>query len=175
MSLENCLEFPAPPTMAPAAIALVDWIYESNRAANSSQGSGPSISRFNATIPPPVPHMPTTSKRKMAKKPKKVIVTTMGLLPMDTSSKRRGSTPHIVEVGDNSDKVLDWGSSMFHAEIWHLGRPIPAFVPVLWIFSSLRWEISFLASELGHQNSTNTLHSPWYSTRNPNKGRKGVT
>ena len=31
MSLEDCLEFPAPPTMAPEAISLADQIFESNR------------------------------------------------------------------------------------------------------------------------------------------------
>ena len=54
--------------------------------------------------------MPTTSKRKMAKKPKKVIVTSAGLPPVDMSIRRRDSTPRIIEVPDDSDKVLDWGS-----------------------------------------------------------------
>ena len=36
MSLEDRLEYPAPPTMAPEAISLADWIFESNRAAHSS-------------------------------------------------------------------------------------------------------------------------------------------
>ena len=44
MSLEDCLEYPPPPTMAPEAISLADRIYESNRVAHSSQESGPSIS-----------------------------------------------------------------------------------------------------------------------------------
>ena len=79
MSLEDRLEYPIPPTMAPEAISLADWIFESTRASYSTQESGPSISRFDAMIPPPVPHMPTTSKRKTAKKPKKVIVASAGL------------------------------------------------------------------------------------------------
>ena len=62
-------------------------------------------------IPPPIPHMPTTSKRKMAKKPKKVVVASTGLPPVDMSVRRRDSTPCIVEVPDDSDEVLDWGSS----------------------------------------------------------------
>ena len=74
MSLKDRLEYPAPPTMAPEAISLADWISKSNRASHSTQESGPSISQFDAMIPPPVPHMPTTSKRKTAKKPKKVVV-----------------------------------------------------------------------------------------------------
>ena len=45
-------------------------------------------------IPPPVPHIPTTSKRKTAKKPKKVIITSAGLPPVDMSVRRRDSTPH---------------------------------------------------------------------------------
>ena len=61
-------------------------------------------------VPPPVPHMPTTSKRKTAKKPKKVIVTLAGLPPADISNRRRASTPRIMEVPEDSDKVLDWGS-----------------------------------------------------------------
>ena len=44
MSLEDCLEYPAPPTMASKAISLADQIFESNRASHSSQESGPSIS-----------------------------------------------------------------------------------------------------------------------------------
>ena len=79
MSLEDGLEYPTPPTMAPEAISLADRIYELNKASHSPQESGPSISRFNAIIPPPVPHMPTTSKRKTAKKPKKVVVASTGL------------------------------------------------------------------------------------------------
>ena len=62
-------------------------------------------------IPPLVPHMPTTSKRKTAKKQKKVIVASTGLPPVDMSVRRRDSTPRIVEVPDDSDKVLDWGSA----------------------------------------------------------------
>ena len=73
MSLEDCLKYPAPPTMALEAIYLADWIFESNRASHSTQESGPSISRFDAMVPPLVPHMPTISKRKTANKPKKVI------------------------------------------------------------------------------------------------------
>ena len=111
MSLEDCLKYPAPPTMAPEAISLADQIYESNRVSHSTQESGPSISQFDAMIPPPVPHMPTTSKRKMAKKPKKVVVASTGLPPVDMSIRRRDSTPCIMEVSDDSDKVLDWGSS----------------------------------------------------------------
>ena len=64
MSLEDRLEYPAPPTMAPEAISLADWIYKLNRASHSTQESGPSISRFNTMIPPPVPHMPTTVTQK---------------------------------------------------------------------------------------------------------------
>ena len=97
--------------MAPEAISLADQIYESNRVSHSTQESGPSISRFDAMIPPPVPHMPTASKRKTAKKPKKVVVTSAGLPPVDMSIRRRDSTPRIVEVPDDSDEVLDWGSS----------------------------------------------------------------
>ena len=111
MSLEDHLEYPPPPTMAPEAISLADQIYESNRVSHSTQESGPSISQFNAMIPPPVPHMPTASKRKMAKKPKKVVVTSAGLPPVDMSIRRRDSTPRIVEVPDDGDEVLDWGSS----------------------------------------------------------------
>ena len=44
MSLEDRLEYPAPPTMAPEAISLADWIFESNRVSHSTQESGPSIS-----------------------------------------------------------------------------------------------------------------------------------
>ena len=55
--------------------------------------------------------MPTTSKKKMAKKPKKVVVASAGLPPVDMSIRRRDSTPHIMEVPDDSDEVLDWGSS----------------------------------------------------------------
>ena len=55
--------------------------------------------------------MPTTSKRKMAKKPKKVVVTSTGLPPVDMSIRRRDSTPCIVEVPDDSDEVLNWGSA----------------------------------------------------------------
>ena len=44
MSLEDHLEYPVPPTMAPEAISLADQIFESNRAFHSSQESGPSIS-----------------------------------------------------------------------------------------------------------------------------------
>ena len=106
MSLEQCLEFPLVPTMAPEAVSLADQIFESNRASNSTQESGPSISRFDAMVPPPVPHMPTTSKRKMAKKPKKVVIASAGLPPADMST-RRGSTPRIVEIPDDSDEVLD--------------------------------------------------------------------
>ena len=97
--------------MALEAISLADRIYESNRVFHSTQESGPSMSRFDAMIPPPVPHMPTTSKRKMAKKLKKVVVASTGLPPVDMSIRRRDSTPRIVEVPDDSDKVLDWGSS----------------------------------------------------------------
>ena len=110
MSLEDHLEYPAPPTMAPE-VSLADRIYESNRASHSTQESGPSISRFNAMIPSLVPHMPTTSKRKTAKKPKKVVVTSTGLPPVDMSSRKRDSTPRIVEVPENSNKVLDRSSS----------------------------------------------------------------
>ena len=110
ISLEDHLEFPALPTMALEAISLADWIFESNRASHSSQESGPSISQFDAMVPPLVPHMPTTSKRKTAKKPKKVIVTSAGLPLVDMSVRRRDSIPHIIEVPDASDKVLDWGS-----------------------------------------------------------------
>ena len=60
MSLEDRLQYPTPPTMAPEAISLADQIFKSNRASHSTQESGPSISRFNAMIPPLVPHMPTT-------------------------------------------------------------------------------------------------------------------
>ena len=68
MSLEDRLEYPAPPTMALEAISLADRIFESNRVSHSTQESGPSVSRFDVMIPPPVPHMPTTSKKKTAKK-----------------------------------------------------------------------------------------------------------
>ena len=44
MSLEDHLKYPEPPTMAPEAISLADWIFESNRVSHSSQESGPSIS-----------------------------------------------------------------------------------------------------------------------------------
>ena len=44
MSLEDRLEYPAPPTMALEAISLADWIFESNRVSHSTQESGPSIS-----------------------------------------------------------------------------------------------------------------------------------
>ena len=111
MSLEDHLEYPAPPTMAPEAISLADRIYESNRVSHSTQESGPSISQFDAMIPPLVLHMPTTSKKKTAKKPKKVVVTSTGLPPVDMSIRRRDSTPRIVEVPEDSDKVLDWGSA----------------------------------------------------------------
>ena len=111
MSLEQCLEYPAPPTMAPEAISLADQIFKSNRASNSNQESGPSISRFDAMVPPPVPHMPTTSKRKTAKKLKKVVIASAGLPPADMSIRRRESTPRIMEVPDDSNEVLDWGSS----------------------------------------------------------------
>ena len=110
MSLEDCLEYPTPPTMAPEAISLADWIFESNKASHSTQESGPSISRFDAMIPPPVPHMPTTSKKKTAKKPKKVVVASAGLPPVDMSIRRRDSTPRIMEVPDDGNEVLDWGS-----------------------------------------------------------------
>ena len=46
----------------------------------------------------------------MAKKPKKVVVTLAGLPPVDMSIRRRDSTPHIVEVPDDSNEALDWGS-----------------------------------------------------------------
>ena len=55
--------------------------------------------------------MPTTSKRKTVNKPKKVVVASAGLPPVDMSIRRRDSTPCIMEVPDDSDKVLDWGSS----------------------------------------------------------------
>ena len=110
-SSEDRLEYPAPLTMAPEAISLADQIFKSNRASHSTQESGPSISQFNAMIPPLVPHMPTTSKRKTAKKPKKVVVTSTGLPPVDMSIRRRDSTPCIMEVPEDSNKVLDWGSS----------------------------------------------------------------
>ena len=97
--------------MALEAISLADQIYGSNRASHSTQESGPSISRFDAMIPPPVPHMPIASKRKTAKKPKKVVVASAGLPPVDMSIRRRDSTPCIMEVPDDSDEVLDWGSS----------------------------------------------------------------
>ena len=61
--------------------------------------------------------MPTTSKRKTAKKPKKVVVASTGLPPVDMSICRRDSTPRIVEVPDDSDEVLDWGSSNEIAKI----------------------------------------------------------
>ena len=61
--------------------------------------------------------MPTTSKRKTAKKSKKVVVATTGLPPVDMSIRRRDSTPRIVEVPDDSDEVLDWGSSNEIAEV----------------------------------------------------------
>ena len=110
MSLEDCLKFPVPLTMAPEAISLANQIFKSNRASHSTQESGPSISQFDAMVPPLVLHMPTASKRKMAKKPKKVIVQSAGLPPVKMSIRRRDSTPHIVEVPDDSDEVLDWGS-----------------------------------------------------------------
>ena len=94
MSLEDHFEYPAPPTMAPEAISLADQIFEFNRASHSTQESGPSISQFDAMIPPLVPHMPTTSKRKMAKKPKKVVVTSTGL-PLSTCQSEEG-IPHLV-------------------------------------------------------------------------------
>ena len=40
MSLEDRLEYPVPPTMAPEAISLADRIFKSNRASHSSQESG---------------------------------------------------------------------------------------------------------------------------------------
>ena len=46
----------------------------------------------------------------MTKKPKKVVVTFAGLPPVDISIGRRDSTPCIVEVPLDSDRVLDWGS-----------------------------------------------------------------
>ena len=52
MSLEDHLEFPAPPTMALEAIPLADRIFKSNRASHSSQESGLSISQFDAMVPP---------------------------------------------------------------------------------------------------------------------------
>ena len=111
MSLEQRLESPPPvPTMAPKAISLANRIFESSRASHSTQESGPSISWFDTMVPPPVPHMPTTSKRKTAKKPKKVVIASAGLPPADMST-RRGSTPRIVEIPNDSDEVLDWGSS----------------------------------------------------------------
>ena len=61
--------------------------------------------------------MPTTSKRKTAKKPKKVVVASTGLPPADMSNRRRASTPRIVEVPEDSDEVLDWGSSDEIAEV----------------------------------------------------------
>ena len=94
VSLEDRLKFPVPPTMAPEAISLADRIFESNRASHSTQESGPSISQFDAMVPPPVPHMPTTSKRKMAKKLKKVIVTSAGL-PLSTCESEEG-TLHLI-------------------------------------------------------------------------------
>ena len=94
MSLEECLEYPAPPTMASKAISLADRIFELNRASHSTQESGPSISRFDTMIPPLVPHMPTTSKRKMSKKPKKVVVTSTGLPPVDMSIRRIYTSYH---------------------------------------------------------------------------------
>ena len=57
-----------------------------------------------------IPHMPTASKKKMAKKPKKVIITLAGLPPVNMSVRRRDSTPRIVEVPEDSDQALDWGS-----------------------------------------------------------------
>ena len=111
MSLEQRLESPPPvPTMAPEAVSLANRIFESNRASSSTQESGPSISRFDAMVPPPVPHMPPKPKRKVAKKPKKVVIASAGLPPADMST-RRGSTPRIVEIPDDSNEVLDWGSS----------------------------------------------------------------
>ena len=111
MSLEQRLESPpSVPSMAPEAVSLANRIFKSNKASHSTQESGPSISRFEAMVPPPVPHMPTSSKKKMAKKPKKVVITSAGLPPADMST-RRGSTPRIVEIPDDSDEVLDWGSS----------------------------------------------------------------
>ena len=52
MSLEDHLEFPAPPTRALEAIPLADRIFKSNRASHSSQESGLSISQFDAMVPP---------------------------------------------------------------------------------------------------------------------------
>ena len=51
----------------------------------------------------------------MAKKPKKVVIASAGLPPADMST-RRGSTPRIVEIPDDSDEVLDWGSSNENTE-----------------------------------------------------------
>ena len=62
MSLEDCLKFPVPLTMAPEAISLADQIFKSNRVSHSSQESGPSISQFDAMVPPLVPHMPLLLK-----------------------------------------------------------------------------------------------------------------
>ena len=61
--------------------------------------------------------MPTTSKKKAAKKPKKVVVASTGLPLVDMSIRKRDSTPCIVEVPDDSDEVLDWGSSDEIAEV----------------------------------------------------------
>ena len=94
LSLEDRLEYPVPPTMALEAISLADRIFESNRASHSTQESGPSMSQFDAMIPPPVPHMPTTSKRKMAKKPKKVVVASTGLPLLTCQSEEE--TLHLV-------------------------------------------------------------------------------
>ena len=60
--------------------------------------------------------MPTASKKKMAKKPKKVVIASAGLPPADMST-RRGSTPRIVEIPDDSNEALDWGSSDEIAEV----------------------------------------------------------
>ena len=39
-----------------------------------------------------------------------MIVTSAGLPPVNMSIQRKDSTPHIVEVPDDSGEVLDWGS-----------------------------------------------------------------
>ena len=75
-----------------------------NHATHSNMESRPSRVQFNDIIPPPVAHMPKTSTKKKAKKPKKMAVT-MGLLPINT--KTLMPSPMAVNM---SDEELDWGS-----------------------------------------------------------------
>ena len=97
-------------TFASESPAVWAAVAASNQATDSNLESGPSRVRFDDLITPPVAHMPKTSTKKKAKKPKKVTVT-MGLPPINTK------TPMPPPMAVNmSDEELDWESDRDVAE-----------------------------------------------------------